>query len=265
MTTDAFSGSVPEYYDRYLGPVLFEPYAVELAARIPPRDGLRVLELACGTGIVTRRLRAALPASATLVATDLSADMIAYAQRSVPASGIAWQTADAQALPFDDGSFDVAVCQFGLMFLPDKVRGFREAHRVLAPGGRLLATVWDSLAANPFAAAMATTLEALCPADPPRILDMIHGYFATDRIVADMRDAGWEDVAFAPLAITGHGPAAASLATGFARGSPIAQALAQRGIDPQRFITDVTPGMAAVGGDAPFAPALAAIVISANR
>jgi SAM-dependent methyltransferase len=265
MSADAFSGAVPEYYDRYLGPVLFESYAVELIPRLPQHDGLRVLELACGTGIVTRHLRAALPDSATLVATDLSVDMIAHARRAVPASGITWQTADAQALPFNDGSFDVAVCQFGLMFLPDKVRGFREAHRVLAPGGRLLATVWDSLAANPFAAAMATTLEELCPADPPRILDMIHGYFATDRIAADMRDAGWEDVAFAPVALTGHGPSAEDLATGFGRGSPIAQALAQRAIDPQRFITALTPRLIAVGGEAPFAPALAAIVITADR
>jgi len=265
MTTDPFSGSVPAYYDRYLAPLLFEPYAVELVTRVPKRDGLRVLELACGTGVVTRHLRAALPDSATVVATDLSADMIAYAQRAVPASGIEWQTADAQALPFDDGSFDVAVCQFGLMFLPDKVRGFREAHRVLAPGGQLLATVWDSLAANPYAAEMAATLDELCPADPPRIVQMIHGYFATDRIVTDMRAAGWEDVAFSPLAITGHGPAAADLATGFAHGSPIAQALAQRGVDPQRFIDAVTPRFVAVGGDAPFAPALAAIVISGNR
>src|SRR5688572_11335472 len=110
MSADAFSGSVPGYYDRYLGPVLFETYAVELIARLSQHDGARVLELACGTGIVTRHLRAALPDSATLVATDLSADMIAYAQRAVPASGITWQAADAQALPFDDGSFDVAIC-----------------------------------------------------------------------------------------------------------------------------------------------------------
>jgi SAM-dependent methyltransferase len=265
MSTDAFSGPVPEYYDRHLGPVLFETYAVELIARVPQRDGLRVLELACGTGIVTRRLRAALPDTATLVATDLSADMIAYARRAVPASGITWQTADAQALPFDDASFDVAICQFGLMFLPDKVRGFSEAHRVLAPGGRLLATVWDSLAANPFAAAMATTLEELCPDDPPRVLDIIHGYFATDRVAADMRAAGWADVAFAPVALTGHGPAAADFATGFGRGSPIAQALEQRGVDPQRFVTALTPRLIEIGGDAPFAPALAAIVISAAR
>ncbi|HSR95521.1 MAG TPA: methyltransferase domain-containing protein, partial [Kofleriaceae bacterium] len=220
MTTDAFSGSVPENYDRYLGPVLFEPYARELVARIPRRDGLRVLEIACGTGIVTRHLRDALPPSATLTATDLSDAMVGYAARAIAAAGIVWQPADAQSLPFGDGAFDLAVCQFGLMFLPDKVRGFAEARRVLAPGGQLIATVWQSLDANPFAAAMARTLADLFPADPPRILDVIHGYGDPERIAADMRAAGWDDIAFEPVAINGHGRAAADLAIGFACGSP---------------------------------------------
>jgi ubiquinone/menaquinone biosynthesis C-methylase UbiE len=265
MSSDAFSGSVPEHYDRYLGPIVFEPYARDLVARVPRRDGMRVLELACGTGIVTRHLRAALPSSATLVATDLSEAMIAYAARSVTAPGVVWQAADAQALPFDDGAFDLAVCQFGLMFLPDKVRGFQEARRVLAPGGQLLAAVWQSLAANPYAAAMATTLAEMFPADPPRILDMIHGYGDPERIAADMRAAGWTDMAFESVAITGHARAAVDLAMGFAHGSPIAQALAQRAADPQRFVTALMPRLIEVGGDAPFRPALAAIVISATR
>jgi ubiquinone/menaquinone biosynthesis C-methylase UbiE len=265
MTTDAFSGSVPENYDRYLGPVLFEPYARELVARIPRRDGVRVLEIACGTGIVTRHLRDALPPSATVTATDLSEAMVGYAARSVAAAGIVWQPADAQSLPFGDGAFDLAVFQFGLMFLPDKVRGFAEARRVLAPGGQLIAAVWQSLDANPFAAAMARTLADLFPADPPRILDVIHGYGDPERIAADMRAAGWDDIAFEPVAINGHGRAAADLATGFAYGSPIAQVLAQRGADPQRFVTDLTPRLIEVGGDAPFTPALAAVVITATR
>ena len=265
MTTDAFSGSVPENYDRYLGPVLFEPYARELVARIPRRDGLRVLEIACGTGIVTRHLRDALPPSATLTATDLSDAMVGYAARAVAAAGIVWQPADAQSLPFSDGAFDLAVCQFGLMFLPDKVRGFAEARRVLAPGGQLIAPVWQSLDANPFAAAMARTLAEMFPADPPRILDLIHGYGEAERIAADMRAAGWKNWAFEPIAIHGHGRPAADLANGFAYGSPIAQALAQRGADPQRFVAELTPRLIEGGGDAPFTPALSAIVVSATR
>src|SRR6516162_7772967 len=131
----SFSGSVPANYDRYLGPVLFEPYARDLAARMPAGDGVRVLELACGTGRVTRRLREALPETATLHATDLNEPMVDYARAVVAEPGIAWQAADAQALPFPDESFDVVVCQFGLMFLPDKVQGLREARRVLTPRG----------------------------------------------------------------------------------------------------------------------------------
>ena len=129
-----FSGSVPALYDLHLGPVLFEPYASDLVSRLPSGDRLRVLEIACGTGIVTRRLQEALP-DAAIVATDLNEPMIDYARGAVPAPGILWQQADAQALGFDDGSFDVVVCQFGFMFLPDKVQGFREARRVLASGG----------------------------------------------------------------------------------------------------------------------------------
>jgi ubiquinone/menaquinone biosynthesis C-methylase UbiE len=136
-----FSGSVPQNYDRYLGPVLFEPYAADLVARVPATDGLRVLELACGTGILTRHLRAALPETATLVATDLNPPMVDYARDAVGAPGIDWRQADMQELAFDDGSFDVVLCQFGFMFLPDTVRGFAEARRVLAPGGMLLANV----------------------------------------------------------------------------------------------------------------------------
>ena len=146
-----FSGSVPGFYDRYLGPVLFEPYAVDLVSRLPGGDRLRVLEIACGTGIVTRRLRESLGESATLVATDLNEAMVSHARAAVPAAGIDWQQADAQALVFDDGAFDVVVCQFGFMFLPDKVQGFREARRVLASGGVLFANVWHSMEANPVA------------------------------------------------------------------------------------------------------------------
>src|SRR5439155_12537094 len=139
--------------------------------RLPHREGLRVLELACGSGIVTRRLREALPESATLVATDLNEPMVAYARKAVGRKGIEWRQADAQALPFADSSFDVVVCQFGFMFLPDKALGFREARRVLAPGGMLLGNVWRSLAENPLLQVIHVTLAELFPDDPPRFLE----------------------------------------------------------------------------------------------
>src|SRR6185369_13183349 len=154
MSFAEFSGSIPRHYDEYLAPVMFEPYAADLVGRLRMSDGMRVLELACGTGVVTRRLRAALPESATLVATDLNEAMTSFAAQAVPAPGIDWRPADMQELPFADASFDVVLCQFGLMFPPDKPQAFREARRVLAPGGVLLANIWGSLDDNPSMAAM---------------------------------------------------------------------------------------------------------------
>jgi len=260
-----FSGSVPGFYDRYLGPVLFEPYAVDLVSRLPTGDRLRVLEIACGTGIVTRRLRESLADSATLVATDLNEPMVAYARNAVPAAGIVWQQADAQALVFDDGSFDAVVCQFGFMFLPDKVQGFREARRVLTSGGLLLANIWHSMEANPVAGAIHTTVARLFPADPPGFMETPYGYHDTHRIRADMAEAGWEDVQLETVRVQGHGPSAAEFAAGFAMGSPLTHELAERGADPDAVVRALTDALVPIGGEHPFKPALAATVISAVR
>jgi ubiquinone/menaquinone biosynthesis C-methylase UbiE len=260
-----FSGSVPAFYDRYLGPVLFEPYAVDLVSRLPSGDGLRVLEIACGTGIVTRRLREALPDSAVVVATDLNEAMIVYARAAVPAPGIVWKQADAQALAFHDGSFDVVVCQFGLMFLPDKVQGFREARRVLASGGVLLASVWHSMEANPAAAAIHATLATLFSDDPPRFVETPYGYHDTARIRADMKEAGWRDVQLEDVLLEGLGPSAADFAAGFTLGSPLAHDLAGRDADVAAVTHALTGALIPVGGEQPFKPPLAATVIRAVR
>jgi SAM-dependent methyltransferase len=260
-----FSGSVPAFYDRYLGPVLFEPYARDLVARLPTADGFRVLELACGTGIVTRRLREVLGDSATLVATDLNEPMIDYARAAVQAPGIVWQQADAQALEFEDGSFDIVVCQFGFMFLPDKVQGFREARRVLASGGVLLANVWESLDANPAPGAIHATVAALFPADPPRFIETPYGYHDVERIRADMAAAGWEDVQLEAVHVQSRGESAADFAAGFVLGSPLSHELAERGGDPDAVAVALTDALIPVGGERPFRPALAATVITAVR
>jgi ubiquinone/menaquinone biosynthesis C-methylase UbiE len=257
-----FSGTVPGLYDQHLGPVLFEPYAADLAARLPSGEGLRLLEIACGTGIVTRRLREALPDSASVVATDLNHAMVAYAREAVPAPGVVWQQADAQSLPFADESFDVVVCQFGFMFLPDKVQGFREARRVLVAGGLLLANVWHSMDANPFARTIHEALARRFPADPPRFLETPYGYQVTS-IRTDMAEAGWEDVSFEDIALRAVGPSAASLATGFALGSPLTHELVQRGADLKVVVQDLTQSLIPVGGTQPFTAVLSATVITA--
>ena len=259
-----FSGSVPAFYDLHLGPVLFEPYATDLVSRLPTGDRLRVLEIACGTGIVTRRLQEALP-DAAIVATDLNEAMTDYARAAVPAPGISWQQADAQALAFDDASFDVVVCQFGFMFLPDKVRGFREARRVLSSDGVLLANVWQSMEANPAAGAIHATLAKLFPADPPRFMETPYGYHDTELIRADMREAGWKDVELEDVHVQGLGPSAADFAAGFTLGSPLAHELAERDANVDTVTHALTDALIPVGGEHPFKPGLAATVISAVR
>jgi SAM-dependent methyltransferase len=260
-----FSGSLPAFYDRYLGPALFEPYAADLVSRLPTSDGLRVLEIACGTGIVTRRLREALPGSAIVVATDLNEAMAAYARGAVPAAGIIWQQADGQALAFLDGSFDVVVCQFGFMFLPDKVQGFREARRVLSADGVLLANVWHSMEANPAAGAVHARLAELFPADPPCFFETPYGYHDTGRIRADMGEAGWNDVQFEDVFLQGHGSSAAAVAAGFTLGTPLAHELAERDANADTVRHALTDALVAVGGERPFESALAATVMRAVR
>jgi ubiquinone/menaquinone biosynthesis C-methylase UbiE len=260
-----FSGSLPEFYDRFLGPVLFEPYAADLVARLPTGGRLQVLELACGTGILTRRLRETLPDSATVVATDLNEPMVAYAREAVPGAGIVWEQADAQSLPFADGAFDVVACQFGLMFLPDKEQGFREARRVLTSGGLLLANVWHSWDANPAPRAIHTTLASLFPADPPRFMETPYGYHDTERLRADMADAGWEDVQLVTVRLQGVSPSATEVATGFALGTPLAHELAERGVDSDAVTRALTEALIPVGGEQPFKTLHAATVITAVR
>ena len=266
MTVPAsFTGSVPAFYDRCLGPVLFEPYADDVVRRLPEREDLRVLELACGTGIVTRRLRTGLPESATLVATDLFDPMLDHARAAVSEPGIEWRQADIQGLPFADGEFDVVVCQFGLMFLPDKVQGFREARRVLGEGGTFIANVWLSKDDNPHTLVIEELLLRLFPDDPPRFMEVPHGYHEPHRILGDMDAAGWDGVELDEVRIEGIGPSAAEFAMGWAKGSPLTHELIARDADLDAFASQLTEGLAQLGGEAPTTVPLAALVITATR
>ena len=179
VTTDKlFAGSIPEIYDRFMVPLIFEPYARDLAGRlanVQPRD---VLETAAGTGVLTRAIAAKLPRQARIVATDLNQPMLdhAAAQEQAPRR-ITWRQADALALPFEDQSFDAVACQFGAMFFPDKVQGYKEARRVLKPGGHFFFNVWDEIAENEFADVVTETLATIFPNDPPRFMARTpHGY-----------------------------------------------------------------------------------------
>jgi SAM-dependent methyltransferase len=224
-----FAGSVPETYDRFMGPIFFEPYADDLAARLPARADLRVLELACGTGILTRRLR-----GCRLLATDLNQGMLDRAASKLP--DVAFRQADALQLPFGDASFDAVVCQFGAMFFPDKRAAFREAHRVLAPGGVFLFNVWGSLDDNLLSKVAGDTVAGFFPSNPTNFYDLPFGYYDGEAIAAALADAGFD--AKIERVVKPSGPASArDAAVALVQGTPLLdQILARRG-DVER-ITD---------------------------
>jgi len=226
----AFAGSIPELYERFMVPLLFDPYAEDLARRIVLRKPARILELAAGTGAVTRKLVLRLPAATQIVATDLNGAMLEHARRLCSAANVDWRQADAMQLPFPDASFDLVVCQFGAMFFPDKARAFGEARRVLKPGGAYLFNVWDGLAQNEFAAAVTTALATLFPDDPPRFLARTpHGYSDAATIRRDLAAGGFTAVEHQVLAARSHAPSAHIPATAYCQGTPLRNEIEARG------------------------------------
>ncbi|WP_061539089.1 class I SAM-dependent methyltransferase [Collimonas fungivorans] len=188
----AFTGSIPRLYEEYLVPMIFEPYAVDLVNRIVSRPLTRVLEIAAGTGVVTRNLASALPESVSIVATDLNQAMLDMASKVGTRYPVEWRQADAMQLPFEDSMFDAVVCQFGVMFFPDKPKAFSEMRRVLRPGGVLIFNVWDRIEENEFAHNVAAALAALFPNDPPRFMARTpHGYHDLATITRDLEAGGF--------------------------------------------------------------------------
>jgi SAM-dependent methyltransferase len=217
-----FAGSIPEIYDRYLGPVIFQPYADDLARRVAALSPQAVLETAAGTGIVTRAMVAALPQSAALTATDLNQPMLDYAARQTPSARVTWRQADALSLPFDDGAFDAVVCQFGAMFFPDRIAAYREARRVLKPDGAFLFNVWGPIARNEFADVATKAVAALFPDDPPSFFSRVpHGYHDVPLIERDLRAAGFASVTTQTLDVDGTAASARHAATGICQGTPL--------------------------------------------
>lgn len=191
-TDKVFAGSVPKFYDQYLVPLIFEPYAADLAERLAARPLSRVLEIAAGTGVVTRAMASALPASVSIVATDLNQAMLDEAAAIGTGRAVEWRQADALQLPFADGEFDAVVCQFGAMFFPDKVKAFAQARRVLKAGGVFIFNVWDRIEENEFADTVTIALESLFPADPPRFLARTpHGYHDLNAVRRDLANGGF--------------------------------------------------------------------------
>ena len=191
-TDKAFSGSIPELYEEYLVPLIFEPYAVDLAHRLASSPLTRVLEIAAGTGIVTRALASMLPDSVSIVATDLNQPMLDHASALGTKRAVEWRQADAMRLPFQEGEFDAVVCQFGAMFFPEKATAYSEARRVLRTGGVFFFNVWDRIEENEFADIVTTALETVFPEDPPRFLARTpHGYYDHETIKRDLAKGGF--------------------------------------------------------------------------
>ena len=195
-TDGVFTGSVPKLYDTYLVPLIFEPYAADLANRLSSTPLSRVLEVAAGSGAVTRALSSVLPDSVEIVATDLNQGMLDRAAEVGTRRAVEWRQADAMQLPFDDGMFDAVVCQFGAMFFPERTKAFSEAHRVLRPGGVFIFNVWDRIEENEFADTVTTALELLFPTDPPRFLPRTpYGYHDRRIIERDLANGGFVEPA----------------------------------------------------------------------
>ncbi|HUQ27174.1 MAG TPA: GNAT family N-acetyltransferase [Usitatibacter sp.] len=191
-TDKKFAGSIPKIYDTYMVPLIFQPYAADLAARLAPLRPSRVLEIAAGTGVVTRQLAATLAADVSITATDLNPPMLDMAKEAGTVRPVEWQQADAMQLPFDAASFDAVVCQFGAMFFPDKGQAFAQARRVLRPGGTFLFNVWDRIEEYDFADEVTRALATLFPQDPPRFMARIpHGYHERGAIERDLYAGGF--------------------------------------------------------------------------
>ena len=231
---------------------------------MPAKPAGDVLEIACGTGLVTRRLRAKLDRSVRVVATDLSPAMLAYARANVGEEGIEWQEADASSLPFKDGSFGAVVCALGFMFVPDKPRAFAEARRVLKPGGSLYFSVWDRIEDNPSGLHGAEALEGLAPGDPELV-------FRTQYELADpallrklASGAGFTDVRVDPVPLEVTGVSARTIATGQVRGTPRATLIQNKGFDLDKVIETVSAALARHGGADPYRASSKAIFVEAR-
>ena len=263
-----FAGSIPKLYEQFLVPLIFEPYAADIARRLAARSPARVLEIAAGTGVVTRQLASALPASAAIVATDLNQAMLDEAARVGTARPVQWRQADAMQLPFEDASFDAVVCQFGAMFFPDRSKAFAETRRVLKPGGVFMFNVWDKIEENEIITVVQQELAKVFPADPPRFMERSpHGYHDTAAIARDLKAGGFT----APpqidtVAVRSRAASAMAATVGYCQGSPLRTEIEARGKPGLAEATEIAArAVAQRFGPGPVEGKIQAHVVSVER
>lgn len=226
-----FAESIPQLYEQYLVPLIFESYATDLASRIALRQPSRVLEIAAGTGVVTRHLADTLPPEVSIVATDLNQPMLDQAAARGSSRPVEWRQANAMQLPYPDEAFDVVVCQFGVMFFPDKLKAFSEARRVLHPGGLFIFNVWDRIDQNEFADTVTQALETLFPDDPPQFMARVpHGYHSTTACAQDLARSGFTRVpGITTLAARSRADSPRIPAVAYCQGTPLRNEIEARG------------------------------------
>lgn len=258
-----FVGSIPENYDRFLGPRIFHDYADDVARRVVDFAPKTVLELAAGTGVVTRRLRDLLPDDCVITATDLNSPMLDVAQSKFQSGEkVNFESADATELPYNASEFDTIVCQFGVMFFPDKQRSYQEVFRTLKPDGYYVFNVWGPLKSNPFAEIAHATVTELFPDDPPGFYQVPFGYNDAGAIEKSLARVGFSEVSIETLDLTSEIPSSIEFATGLVFGNPLFEEITSRGGEPNSVCLAVSEALERqLGGNMP----LQALVIVAKK
>jgi len=263
-----FAGSIPEIYDTYLVPLIFGAFASDIAERVAALGPATILETAAGSGVVTRAVISGLSSDAHYTVTDLNQPMLDHAaSKQEPDSRIEWRQADALNLPFDDQSFDVAVCQFGIMFFPDRIAGYAEARRVLKPGGTLLFNVWDRIGLNEFADTVTEAAATVFPDDPPQFLPRTpYGYYEEDLIRYELSQAGFSNVTYETLVESSTAPSPRHPAIAFCQGTPLRNEIEVRNADLLDHVTDrAAEAIASRFGIGPVAARIQGHIITAVR
>lgn len=267
-TDRMFSGSIPQLYESLMVPLIFEPFAADIAGRVVKLKPAAVLEVAAGSGVVTRHMAATLPAGTAITATDLNQPMLDHAASVGTARPVAWQQADGMKLPFADGSFDAVVCQFGVMFFPNRALAFAEARRVLRPGGTFIFNVWDRIELNEFADLVTAAITPMFPADPPRFLVRTpHGYNDVALIARDLAQGGFvQTPEFNTVAARSRADSARAAATAYLHGTPLHAEILAR--DANRLVEAIEVATIAIArqfGQGSVDAGIQALVVAVRR
>jgi len=262
-----FTGSIPANYDRYLGPVIFEPYARDLAQRFRRSAAGPTLETACGSGILTRRLLETMQPDGGLIATDLNPAMLDHARAAIGDDPrVSWEVADMCALNFESEFFDAVVCQFGIMFAPDKAAALREAHRVLRPGGRFLFNVWDAIDKNRFAMIANETITGFFPADPPTFYQTPFGFNDRQLVRKMLESAGFSQINDVVVSTRSQSPSAEEFARGLVEGNPgMSEIQARGGASVDEVVKELAANITKKLGGRPVPVHLQAVVFESQR